>query len=159
MSDLIGIPKKIKLSIPKAQPSAEQRDTSSQHGPRVNSIKIVKKEEIDSASFIKKEPSNSLSSEENSKRRRKSKVKMDEDYEYEPVDMAYTEAFGAEEYALDPDELQDFDDDYDVLGKPRRMKAKKQASSNAQVNDGQRYEGKTCFWHIYKVVNTDPLLP
>ncbi|GAX74989.1 hypothetical protein CEUSTIGMA_g2435.t1 [Chlamydomonas eustigma] len=155
MSDLSSPPKKIKLSIPKAQPSAstasyktEQKDNTSQHGPRVSSIKIVKKEERSPSSFIKQELSNSYSTVENSKRSRKSKVKLDDDYDYEQDDMASTEAFGAEDYAFDPDELQDFDDDYDVLGKPRKTKTKKQASSTAQTTEFEMQEVDSNFRYL-----------
>ena len=68
--------------------------------------------------------------------RQPSKSSRDGDYEYEALNVAGGD-FGAEADLDDPDMLEDYDDDYDVLGKPRRAKgARQRGCARGQVSQG-----------------------
>ena len=73
------------------------------------------------------EATKSTSSEPSSRAKRarqQSKASLDGDYEYGAE--GEEAAFGAEADPDDPDMLEDYEEDYDVLGKPRRAKGTKQ---------------------------------
>ena len=99
-----------------------------QIAPHVSKIKIAAKrsrsgaagEESSQGPTTSAGAGSSDAKQPRAKRDRQTKASKNEDYDYNGG------AFGAEDGFGDPDMLEDNDDDYDVLGKPRRAKGKKQ---------------------------------
>lgn len=79
------------------------------------------------------------------KRARQSKAAQDDDYEYGAGGSLGD--FGAEDI-IDPDMLEDYDDDYDVLGKTKRAKGtRKQCAAGGQVRLTLAIHVKYCHLH------------
>jgi hypothetical protein len=125
-----GGPKKIKLKLKKQD---DGRETSQASMPSASaSVGPAGTASRGSGAGSKRQASSSKASPELSserpKRGRKATAKYDDDYEYEGGEPgAGGEAYGAEEWDPDPDELEDWDDDPEesvVLGRPRKTKAK-----------------------------------
>ena len=131
-------------SIPPLQGSSSSfpHGAPDQDAMRVGKIKLTRKRSGGGASEgiadPQGDPMSTISTEPArlKRARQPSKSSRDGDYEYEALNAAGGD-FGAEADLDDPDMLEDYDDDYDVLGKPRRAKGTRQRGcARGQVSQG-----------------------